>query len=253
MAQTREGAALTEQHRQLQLHVRALALRDFTRLWPTWNGGDHAFSDLVAATLPLVRGYHQISAVVAGSYYQAFRAAERVHEQTQVILADPIGTPLITASLYVTGKVETRKAIAAGKSAADARELALVRTSGAISRHILDGGRDTLIRSVQEDPLASGWARVTDGAPCAFCAMLAGRGPVYKSERTAEFRSHDHCGCMAEPFYGGGRAAWPGRAREFHALYQQATRDAAADGSLDRGTSNDLLNAFRRAYEAQRR
>jgi hypothetical protein len=58
--------------------------------------------------------------------------------------------------------------------------------------------------SVAADDYAQGWRRVTSGAACGFCRMLAGRGEVY-TEATADFASHDHCGCGAEPVYGQGR------------------------------------------------
>jgi hypothetical protein len=80
--------------------------------------------------------------------------------------------------------------------------------------------------------------------------MLSSRGPVYISESTADFKSHGHCSCVAEPGYKG--TEWPGRSWEFHEMYNQATREAQEAGELSRGTSNDLLNAFRRFYERER-
>ena len=49
------------------------------------------------------------------------------------------------------------------------------------------------------DPKARGWQRVGVGE-CDFCSMLIGRGAVY-SEATADFLSHDHCHCYAEPAF----------------------------------------------------
>lgn len=48
------------------------------------------------------------------------------------------------------------------------------------------------------------WRRVTDGDPCGFCAMLASRGPVYRSAGKAGDgnRYHGRCGCTVEPFDG---------------------------------------------------
>ena len=62
----------------------------------------------------------------------------------------------------------------------------------------LAGGREVVQQSA---PL---WRRVTDGAPCGWCAMLASRGPVYSSAAKAGQgrRYHGHCGCTAEPFDG---------------------------------------------------
>lgn len=48
------------------------------------------------------------------------------------------------------------------------------------------------------------WRRVTDGNPCGFCAMVASRGPVYRSASSAGDgrRYHNRCGCTVEPFEG---------------------------------------------------
>jgi hypothetical protein len=141
-------------------------------------------------------------------------------------------------------------ALDAGRPPEQAKETALTRTSGSISRHVLNGGRETILRSVAEDREALGWGRVTDGDPCAFCAMLAGRGPVYQ-EDTVGFEAHDECGCGAEPVYYRD-APWPGRSREFHDMYNEALLQARQDGTMATGTSNDLLNTFRRFYDRQR-
>lgn len=248
MARTDAATALTGEHQQAQTRLRAQALRDYVRLWPIWHiGDDPSFASLVTATLPLIRVYHRLSATLAGAYYQTFRGAEDAAGQATPRLAPAIAEAHITASLYATGQVATDRALRAGRPPEEARKAALVRTSGAVTRHVLQGGRDTLLESIAADPQSLGWARVTDAAPCAFCALLAGRGPVYKTEHTAEFQAHDHCACLVEPVYPG--AAWPGRAREFRKMYDQAVREAGTAGELDRGTSNDLLNAFRRAYE----
>jgi hypothetical protein len=61
--------------------------------------------------------------------------------------------------------------------------------------------------SVLEDEEALGWARISDGDPCSWCAMLVSRGAVYKSGATAGdvryggTRYHDHDGCQAVPVF----------------------------------------------------
>jgi hypothetical protein len=59
--------------------------------------------------------------------------------------------------------------------------------------------------AMSSDPEARGWQRVTDGSPCAFCAMIAGRGIISKDEGAAAFEAHGHCGCSAEPAFEGSR------------------------------------------------
>ena len=97
-------------------------------------------------------------------------------------------------------------------------------------------GRQTIIRSTEASGRA--WRRVSDGNPCAFCAMLVSRGPVYTSgqaayevvgvrgvargkRKTGEL-FHDHCGCTVAEFYG----AWSdwkptAREQEFIDLYNR--------------------------------
>lgn len=63
---------------------------------------------------------------------------------------------------------------------------------------VLNSGRSVVAHSSKR------WRRVTDGSPCGFCAMLAGRGPVYRSAEKAGsgYRWHGHCGCTVEPYEG---------------------------------------------------
>lgn len=78
-------------------------------------------------------------------------------------------------------------------------EAARALTEGGFQKVVADVGRDTVRQSAIADPKAVGWQRVTAGG-CDFCQMLAGRGEVY-SEATADFQSHDNCGCIAEPVF----------------------------------------------------
>lgn len=250
MARTAEGRRLTEAHYREQLRVRARALRDYQRLWPLWEGDARSFNRLVAASIVLVRAHRQQSNAVSAAYFEAFRRAERVGGSATPILDDgltDVNERRLIAGLWETGRNTVARSLAAGKPPQAAMATAFTTTSGTVGRFVLEGGRGTLLRSIGADSQARGWARVTAAEPCAFCAMLASRGPVYLTEDTADFQAHDHCTCTAEPGYEG--SAWPGRAREFKAIYDEAVRDALNADDLRRGTSNDLLNAFRRRYE----
>lgn len=242
MARTAASATLTAQHRQLQLQVRARAIRDYSRLWPLWQGDSRSFDQLVAAAVPLAAGYHSLSAGVAVGYYTAFRAAEAPGGNATPRVSRGLKTEAFVAGLHVTGRKMTQQAILAGQSPQAAMQTALVRTSGNVVRHVLDGGRDTLTQSSQADPRARGWQRVTSGNACAFCAMTASRGVAY-SEEGAGFEAHDGCGCTAEPVYGD--SSMPPESQRFRELYNQAQREGDASG-----TSNDALNNFRRLLTA---
>lgn len=194
MARTEHGAQLTAQHKQAQHSLRSTALRGFLRLWPLWEGDDGSFQRLVMASLPLVEVHHRISANLGVAYYQAFRVAEGVGGSPAPRLIDTVDRDAVAASLYITGRNMTRKAIAAGYSADAARQVALVRTSGAVARHVLAGGRDSLVASSAADRHAHGYSRIVSAGACSFCRSLADRGTT-----TDDFRAHDHCGCSAEP------------------------------------------------------
>lgn len=146
-------------------------------------------------------------------------------------------------SLLVTGPSELMRRAGRGETETNASKAALVTSSGASSRQVLGGGRQTLLTVVQADDVALGWARVTDSDPCAFCALLASRGPVYKSRTTAAFQPHDGCGCTPEPVFDRA-AAWPGRAWEFRRLYYQYARGHSGKAAV---------RAFRREWERAQR
>jgi hypothetical protein len=250
MARSAAGKALTEQHYKAQVQLRAVALRDYLRLWPLFTGDEASFRRLVEAAVVLVRAHQQTSSALSSAYFQAFRTAEDPGGHAEPRLADsmtPDTEDRLIGSLYETGQFSVQRSLAAGKTPQAAMDTAFTNTSGTVTRNVLNGGRGTLLRSTGGDSKAKGWSRVTSGKPCAFCAMLSSRGPVYFTEETADFRSHDHCTCMAEPGYEG--TEWPGRSREFHDLYNEAIHEANERGDLRQGTSNDLLNAFRRHYD----
>lgn len=246
MAQTEQAATLTEQHQQMQARISARALKAFMVLWPLWAGDESSFGRLVTAAMPLVRVHNQMSAAAAAAYYKAFRTAEQIAGVATPVSAGPVDVQQIVKSMFVTGNVMTRNALAAGRTPTEARQAALTRVSGAVTRHVLDGGRDAVLNSVAADKQALGWARVTDGNPCYFCLALASRGAVYKTEQTASFEAHDHCGCTAEVVYEG--APMPPLTAQWKSIYNAAQRDALASGDLQHGenSSKARLNAVRR-------
>lgn len=73
---------------------------------------------------------------------------------------------------------------------------------GGTIRRILGPERETIMGAAVDDPASRGWAWFTAADACEFCRMLAGRGGVY-TEATVQFRSHDSCGCVPGPDFGG--------------------------------------------------
>lgn len=135
----------------------------------------------------------------------------------------------------------------AGRGASQAADMQAIRS-----------GRDIINGASQRDERALGWARVTDGDPCHFCAMLASRGAVYRSREAAGATSNDgvlpnsperlqryhpSCHCQVVPIYSRDQFWVPG-SRELHEEWQRVARGLSGD---------DALRAWRRHIEAQRR
>jgi hypothetical protein len=195
-------APLTERHRVAQLALRAQVLRDLSRLWPAmdWQQIDRTFPLWAEAVGALILRHRATSAGLASAYLQAFRFSEGVAGTAPVVLAPRLPDEQIRTALRVTAAVSLKAAATQGVAREQAMANAFVRSSGAVTRLVLDAGRETVRASTLADPKARGWQRVTSARACEFCQMLAGRGAVY-SDRTVDFTAHDHCGCSAEPVY----------------------------------------------------
>lgn len=237
--------ALTERHRRAQLQIKARTLRDLARIWSLWKVNDpKSFREFALAAGLLVHAYRGLSANVAAAYYRGFRAAEQIEGIAAPQLASAITPEEILASLYVTGRAMNGPP-GDGISIDTLRKDSYVRVSGALTRHVLNGGRQTILNSVAADRRARGWARITDGNPCYFCLTLASRGAVYKTEETAGFQAHDHCGCAAMPVFDG--TVIPSL-DQWRQIYDDAQRHGLDTGLLQHGqnSSKARLNAVRR-------
>lgn len=197
---TAAGNQLTEQHRQQQMRLAAGTARQLMELWPIWDGTVETFDTFTAATVALTQGRRSDSAGLAAGYYQAYRIAEGLTGDAPVRLADRVEPERVITSLNVVARRSVQKSIRAGMSPQAARQIALGRTQGAVSRHVLNGGRQTILQTLKADPASARWRRVTSGSACSFCSMLAGRGAVYTSD-TVDFKAHDNCRCTAQPVF----------------------------------------------------
>lgn len=194
--------ALTAAYRRESLKLRAGTIRSMQAVWPAldWNRLDDTFPAWLAATSGLVERDHAKAAQMAGLYVEALRRAEKAAGSAEVVTAT-LGPERVSTALRVTSLVALKRSATAGVPATTAKAHAFVQASGAATRLVLDGGRDTIRETLASDPEAAGWTRVIGGQGCSFCMMLAGRGAVYSAD-TADFASHDHCMCMAEPVFG---------------------------------------------------
>lgn len=240
MASTDDGRRLTEAHRLAQLRIGVDTSRRMQNLWVLLNAEGRTPSVnewLDAVTIVLGRQFN-LSADTARAYYTSFRLAEIGEAGFAARGVPTMSLDAARVSMVATGPVWLRDSIRRGRTVTEASRAAMIQSAREAMRIALDGGRQQIIQSVDEDRRALGWSRVTDGKPCAFCAMLASRGPVF-SERTVRFRAHASCSCTAEPAYSRNQE-WPPGAREFRELWNTSTSG-----------QSDQANAFRRAYEGR--
>lgn len=237
MAVTAQGAQISEEHRRRQVLLRGLITAQLLQVWGAFSlqDVDTSWTAIEPAVMAIVANGRRMSELLAENYYRDFRLAEGIRGGIPDLAARTEWRAAAQASLQITGPIAAKRLLAA--KAPRAAEVAFVRMSGAATRIVANGGRDVLIGATSRDRRSVGYARVTSPKPCAFCAMLAGRGPQYRSAGTAGFHAHDHCSCYPEPVFDR-RSKWPGRGREFQDLYKASTQ----------GEDNPLA-AFRRAYE----
>jgi len=238
VARTAEGKLLTDLHRRQQLALRASVVRDVMKLWPAWQPSKpDSYQAFERAMVLLVQSRSVQSAALAARYAEMFRSAEDpVHQAVRTVsLAAVRDEEKIKAAIGATTRGAVYKSLAAGKPFETVMRNSLVEVSGAVSRDVLAGGRDTIFAEQQRDQRARGVARITGAAPCAFCAMLASRGPVYLSAESAGQKDgqmmqwHTHCDCSIEVAYEG---------------YEMNARSLAQREQWDK--SDGTLNGFRR-------
>ncbi len=200
--------ALAQGYRQLQLDQRRQLVRDVTvawaaldhkRLsasWPTW----------MQLMVALLRRYHAAAVDSAALYYRADRQRHtgQVADPGLIVRADEPSEEWIARALGYAAAGTFDRHTTAGMDPQLAERHALTQVIGTASRISLDGGRSTLVNTAQADERAVGYYRVTDGDPCAFCALMASR-VVFKNNRGRFYTSaanagadrkwHNDCGC----------------------------------------------------------
>ena len=254
-----DQARLSELHRASQTQLQALVASDVARVFPLLdaNNVDKTFAGYVEAMSAVINGRRKISASLGSSYYQKLREAANIGGDFLPVLASSADPAQLFTSLLVTGPVSIKNNLRAGASIEQARSSALTQTVRSAQRHVINGGRETILGSVKRDSSAFGWARLTDGKPCAFCALLASRGPAYKSETTARFKSHDGCGCTPVPVFDPA-APWPGDGQKYRDLYDEkiagkfnAGSRSGKPGQLSGAGSNESLRQWRKLYDTE--
>ncbi|KUM41207.1 VG15 protein [Arthrobacter sp. EPSL27] len=163
---------------------------------------DASFPTYLRSALALVSAGRGMATGTARSYYGDAKQGAGFDKTIPALATPEMDIFKATQALLMTGPVAIKKQLASGVGLVAAMDAAKAQTLRVGKRLTLEAPRQHLIQLVRKDKDALGWARVSDGQPCHFCAMLVGRGPVYK-EGTARFKAHNGCGCSVRPFFKG--------------------------------------------------
>lgn len=254
MAVTAEGTRLTAEYRRAQGRDSVRLVRDVLGLWrlldpvrlgptmPSW----------ASRVLDLIGRHRSKSERLALDYLAAFRHAETgaAFDLPPIEELEAGWRDAAEVSLLVTGPSTIKRLSAAGLAPQQAADRAAPAVAAAAMRHAAGGGRDAIDAAILADRLALGYQRITSEKACAFCALLASRGPVYKSplsgSRTVRDGKpepfHDGCGCVVEVVYDADTAL-PAASAKFAALWETSTEGLSGKAAR---------NAFRVAYERAR-
>lgn len=187
------SSAEVQQYRSQIVTLTGAAVDDLSALWAGWSWDDPAAATAAAlAVVPdVVWTYQDAAAGLAADTYDVWRDQERVPGR---FLAAP-------AAVAVEDQIaaSVRNAVGPLWTADPDADAARSLLAGMTTRLVARGASDTVVEATRRDERAVGWSRVARAGACRFCRMLAGRGGVYRSERSARFAAHDRCHCVATP------------------------------------------------------
>jgi hypothetical protein len=194
------GQVLLQRYSQAQQSIAQRAAQAIVNLWLRIIDPEH-FNDGWNTLGPLVNGiissHYEATAANAAQYYANSRITAG-----NAYMAVPGQAPDMSYINNVSDAMGPGQFyhFLPQQPADTASVMARDALRGASTRMVMMGGRDTVTNAAHLDPEARGWERVINPGACGFCAMLAGRGAVYKAS-TVDFRAHDHCHCVARAVF----------------------------------------------------
>lgn len=155
-----------------------------------------------------MRVYGDTAAVLGADFYKSLRG--------EVLTAPSITSVFAQPAKKKQSEGVVRWAVGALFSEQSSWEEFTASMLGASQRLLMQPSRETIDLLARTDVQtgrvsAVGWSRETHperaqaGKSCDFCRMLAGRGPVYRSEASAGMAGanhyHDNCHCVPVPTF----------------------------------------------------
>ena len=217
----------------------------YSELGRLWRSGKMNDTQYVRLCVELERAGHDGSAAMAAKFVSDFRKLNGV--DPGLIVYDEFDAAAALARSIATTRIMASDPDRAGET--------IDRMAVGFNRAVLNAGRDTVEWSAGAQ--GRSWRRVTDGDPCAFCAMLATRSDYTTKERALTTghtsrhkrgnkrplgsRYHDHCGCTVVEVVG----PWePNKADAGYQKVYEKAREWVDDHGLSQSPGN-ILKAMR--------
>ena len=217
----------------------------YAELGRLWHSGKMTDAQYVRLCVELERAGHDGSAALAGRFVSDFRRLNGV--DPGLIVYDEFDAAAALARSFSTMKMMN--------SDPDRANDTIDAMAAGVDRAVMNAGRDTVEWSAGAQ--GRSWRRVTDGDPCAFCAMLATRSDYTTRERaltTVHTRRHrrggkrpfgskyhDHCGCTVVEVVGPWERT---KADERYMDVYQRARERCAEKGLS-GSPGNILAMMR--------
>lgn len=169
----------------------------------------------------------------------------REHGRAMGFARPALADSSLDRQLMLSGPIRIKTLVGNGVDRSVAVADARRRVGATAMKSVRDRDRLDVIYSCRKQRVRC--RRVTVGKTCAFCCMLAARGPVYTKD-SAAFQAHVYCDCTYEPV-DVPNAKWKASEASDHDLELVDLYDEAVASQKAAGTSglSDLLARMRRS------
>lgn len=189
---------LTEAHRLAQIAVVKKFLPGLNDLWPVLSRDERGWLSQAAT---LIQDGRAQSRQLGHTYLRAFLEMHGIPVSPDMLGMDSDATERILVSLRATGPAWRAKMLR-NHDPEYADVAARRKVLGAAIRHMLDGGRESIVETVNRSGVGFelGYRRVGAVGACDWCREFLD-GDVIPGEagRGYDFDVHDNCACTVEP------------------------------------------------------
>lgn len=229
MAVTDEGRELTAAHKRRQVMLGGQVELEVGATWRLLDldALDASAPAWLSVQVGRLRGRYATSRSLAERYVTDYRAVELGSRAGPLVLPT-FEDAAAARMLLANGPRLTKLLIGRGTDPVEAFATARRTVAGQAQKWALGGGRGLLTATAQADRRAV-YRRVSDGNPCAFCAMLVARSIESPNAARAGFKAHAGCGCTGELRYED-QDTYTDVEAEFVDAYRQAAAQARAAG-----------------------